>query len=319
MRTGSERERRDAERPVATRLRRDVVRRRPCRRGRFGFGRGPAGHRDQRRSQDAGRRLRCRVHSSDDRFASGRADLARRVRAAARRCATSASALPPKAIRCSCPIRSIGSAKAPVIAGSVVVQLPEPGRHGQAAAADGVDQRAGRGREGRARPSSRSSTRSRRSTRPRRSARRATAWAARSSSGPPPRCPIASAPARRSTAAAWSPTSPTVRICSHRRSRRGCISASRRTTTRASRTRRTSCGRRSRRPRCRRRSKSIRGAARLVHAGHAVSQRQADLQQAGRREGLGQAGRLLYKTASRRGTLFLCVRSAGLCVPACEP
>ena len=42
---------------------------------------------------------------------------------------------------------------------------------------------------------------------------------------------IASAPARRSTAAVWSRTSPTVRICSRRRSRRGCTSGSRRTTT----------------------------------------------------------------------------------------
>ena len=55
-----------------------------------------------------------------------------------------------------------------------------------------------------------------------------------------PPCRTASARARRSTAAAWSPTSRTARICSRRRSRRGCTSASRRTTTRASRTRRTS-------------------------------------------------------------------------------
>ena len=50
---------------------------------------------------------------------------------------------------------------------------------------------------------SRSSTRSRRWTRRRRSARRATAWADRSCSGRRPRCPTASAPARRSTAAGW--------------------------------------------------------------------------------------------------------------------
>ena len=53
-----------------------------------------------------------------------------------------------------------------------------------------------------------------------RSARRATAWAARSRSAPRPRCPIASARSPRSTAADWSPTSRTVRICRPRRPRR---------------------------------------------------------------------------------------------------
>jgi carboxymethylenebutenolidase len=52
--------------------------------------------------------------------------------------------------------------------------------------------------------------------------------------------PIALARARRSTAGAWSPTNPIARICSRRRSRLACISASRRTTTRVSRMPRTS-------------------------------------------------------------------------------
>src|SRR5580700_2718680 len=43
---------------------------------------------------------------------------------------------------------------------------------------------------------------------------------------------------------AWSPTSPTARICWHRRSRLACISESRPTTTRVSPTRRTNFGRR---------------------------------------------------------------------------
>ena len=55
-----------------------------------------------------------------------------------------------------------------------------------------------------------------------------------------PQCRIALAPAARSTAAAWSPTSPTARTCSLQRSRRGCISESPRMTTCANRTRRTS-------------------------------------------------------------------------------
>jgi carboxymethylenebutenolidase len=55
-----------------------------------------------------------------------------------------------------------------------------------------------------------------------RSARRATAWAARWCCAPPRRCRSASAPARRSTAAASSPTSPTRPTCSRRRSRPAC-------------------------------------------------------------------------------------------------
>ncbi len=56
----------------------------------------------------------------------------------------------------------------------------------------------------------------------------------------PRQCPIALAPADRSTAAAWSPTSPTARICSLRKSRRACISESHRMTTCASPTPKTS-------------------------------------------------------------------------------
>jgi carboxymethylenebutenolidase len=55
--------------------------------------------------------------------------------------------------------------------------------------------------------------------------------------------PTGSAPRAPSTAATWSPTSPTARICSPRRSRPATISPSRPTTISASPTQRTSCAR----------------------------------------------------------------------------
>lgn len=64
--------------------------------------------------------------------------------------------------------------------------------------------------------------------------------AERSWSGPQRRCPIASAPGRRSTVVDSSPTHPTALIVWRRRSKRGCISGSRPTTTAMSRMRRTS-------------------------------------------------------------------------------
>ena len=54
----------------------------PCRYGRVGCG-SPGRRRDRRRDQDSRRNLRRRVHSPEERLASGRADLARRIRLAA--------------------------------------------------------------------------------------------------------------------------------------------------------------------------------------------------------------------------------------------
>ena len=279
-----------AERPLAARFRRVVVGRRSCRRRGFGVRPRTAGRRDQRDDQDARRHLRRCVHPSGERFASRRADLAGRVRLAP------GDARHRQAHRRR---RLLGARAESVLSrrprrrcsDSASVQFPEPGRHGEAAAADGRrSTRRARPRRTPS-PSSRSSTRSRRSTRRRRSARRATAWADRWWSGPPPRCPTASAPARRSTAADWSPTSPTARTCSRRRSRRACTSASRRTTTQ-------------RQPDAKDKLKEAFAAAkvpaeievypapaRLVRARHAGPGRRADLQQARRRARVGQTGR----------------------------
>ena len=120
------------------------------------------------------------------------------------------------------------------------VQLPESSRYGEAAAADGVDQRAGRRGEGR-----------RRVHRvPRRAAagqqgeedRHAGLLHGRAAGGQD-RGGAAQSRRRRRVVPRRRPgdrRSPTARTCSRRRSRRACISASRRTTTCASRTRRTS-------------------------------------------------------------------------------
>ena len=132
--------------------------------------------RDQRRGQDPRRHLRRRVHSSDHRYSSRRADLAGCFWAASddarigkRMAAEGYSVLVPNPFyrtrRRPSSIRRSSTSRTR--------------RHGEAAAADGRGQRA-RAAEKDAAATSRFSTRSRRSTRRRRSARRATAWADRS-------------------------------------------------------------------------------------------------------------------------------------------
>ena len=94
-------------------------------------------------------------------------------------------------------------AKAPVFGDIANFDFANPADRAKLKPMMGVDQRAPATPK-RTRPrSSPGSMRSRRWTRPRRSARRATAWAARSSCARRRRCRTASAPAPRSTAAAW--------------------------------------------------------------------------------------------------------------------
>ena len=170
-----------------------------------------AGHRDQRRREDPRRHLRRRVHSSRERLASRRADLAGRVRATSRDA---------RHRQADCRRRLLGAGaqsllsrrpRRPVRPTSASFSFQNKDDMTKLQPLMGSDQRGGRGGKRRGRRSSPSSTRSRRSTRRRRSAPRATAWADRWSSGPPRPFPTASAPARRSTAAAWSPTAPTAR------------------------------------------------------------------------------------------------------------
>ena len=127
-----------------------------------GFGRRTAGRRNERRGEDP-RRRRATPRSfipPPDRIPACSSGPTRS--ACARRCATSASGIAAEGYSVLVPNPFYRVAKAPVIDGSVEVQLLEPDRHGEAAAADG------RRSTRRARPkrtrwrSSRSSTRSRR-------------------------------------------------------------------------------------------------------------------------------------------------------------
>ena len=195
----------------------------------------------ERRDAEGGRRARATPRSSIPRPARIPASSSGPTRSGcARRCATSAGASRPKAMRCSCRIRSIASARRRCS----TTPRTSTSRTGDAREDQplmGSVNAAGRRREGRGRV--------------RRVPRRAAAGRQGEEDrhagllhGRPARRADRRGGARshrrrrrRSTAAVSSPTSPTARTCSRRRSRRACTSASPRTTISASPTRRTSC------------------------------------------------------------------------------
>ena len=184
--------------------------------------------------------MRCGLHSSGQRRASRPSSSGPMRSVCGRRCGTWRSGSPPKATRCSCRIRSIASAKAPVCRRRLELQLRRPGTAREAHAADGIDQRGGRRRERMRRHSSPGSTRSRRSTHKKIGTQGYCMGGAlvvqNGRRGAESRRRRRLVPRRR----AGDRRTRTARICWRRRSRRGCISASPPTTTCSSRTRRRS-------------------------------------------------------------------------------
>ena len=155
--------------------------------------------------------------------------------ACAPRCATSASASPPKDIRCWCRTLSIAWPKLRVVQDTASFNFQNPADMAKlqplmasinAPGDSGEGCRRLRCLPGRAK----ASEQGKEDRHPGLLHGRAAGGEDRAR-----RCPIGLARADRSTAAAWSLTNPTARICSRRRSRRACISESRRMTICASR------------------------------------------------------------------------------------
>jgi len=236
-----------AGRPVAARVRDDGGGG-PGGSRRCSVGGGPADRGDERAGEDRRRHVRCRIYSPHQ---------PARTRPCS--CGPDAFGLRPS-------LRDIGKrlgrggifgsscrnpfyrvAKAPVIADPSSFSFQNPDRSREAPAAHGIES-THRARRKKTPPrTSRSSTRSRKSTPAKKIGTQGYCMGGplvvRDRGGG---CRIESARVPRSTAAGWSRPILTARISLRRRSRRGCTSAWRRMTIKASRTRRTNCARRSR-------------------------------------------------------------------------